>query len=53
MVRRMVAVLALVILGSVAAQELYAALTPLIPWLLIGALAFLLVGGWVQYRRRP
>lgn len=53
MLRKVLAVLVIVILGSIAAQELMRAVAPIIPILIIlGLAAFLLGGGISIFRGR-
>ena len=52
MIGRMFAVMVLVIVGSIAAQELYKALTPLIPLLIIITVVLFVAGGYIKTKRK-
>ncbi len=49
---RLIAVLVIVILGSIAAGELFKFLMSILPLLTILAIVSVLVGGWFRRRRR-
>lgn len=49
---RLIAILALVILGSVAAEELFKFLMSVLPLLTILTIAVLLLGGWTRRKRK-
>lgn len=52
MIYKLIAVLAIVILGSIAAEELFKFLMSILPLLTILLIVTLLFGGWVKRRRR-
>jgi uncharacterized membrane protein YcaP (DUF421 family) len=49
---RIILVLIVIILGSVAAQQLTKALAPLIPTLLILGLVLFLAAGWIKKKQK-
>ena len=52
MLTRLIALLVIVILGSIAAVELYKALITMLPLLIVLTMAVAIGGGWVKKKRR-